>query len=68
MLYAKNVFVVLFLLSVVLAGIDAASLRDKCNSDDFCKQFQHYCDHGAKQFKAVVKMRCISGQCKCKKI
>ncbi|VEN46117.1 unnamed protein product [Callosobruchus maculatus] len=68
MLYARNVFVVLFLLSVVLAGIDAASLRDKCKSDDVCKEFQYICDMGAKRYNAVVKMRCVYEKCHCKKV
>nr|CAH7757094.1 unnamed protein product [Callosobruchus chinensis] len=66
-MYAKNVFLVLFLLSVVFAGIDAASLKDSCDSDAFCRQFQHICDKGAKLYNAVVKMKCVNGRCHCKR-
>ncbi|VEN46118.1 unnamed protein product [Callosobruchus maculatus] len=68
MLYARNVFVVLFLLSVVLAGIDAASLRDKCKSDDVCKEFQYICDINGKLRKQLLKIKCVYGKCHCEKV
>ncbi|VEN46116.1 unnamed protein product [Callosobruchus maculatus] len=67
MLYAKNVLVVLFLLSVVLAGIDARTMQDKCKSDDDCKQFQYLCAVGGNRYNKVVKMRCyVNGRCHCR--